>query len=158
MKNNVFDLVNIKKVEKDSLLKNKLLEFIKNFSWEEVKEHTYRVVKNWEFVDWETPFVALYDNQIVGMATIMKSDYYPLTNIFPWVSTIFVTEDYRGCKISKKLVDFANNYAKQLGFKKSYIPTDIVGFYEKYGYTYIKDIVNYGNEIDRLYVKDLKYC
>ena len=158
MKNNVFDLVNIKKVEKDSLLKNKLLEFIKNFSWEEVKEHTYRVVKNWEFVDWETPFVALYDNQIVGMATIMKSDYYPLTNIFPWVSTIFVTEDYRGYKISKKLVDFANEYAKTLGFDKTYIPTNIVGLYEKYGYVYVKDIVNYGNEIDRLYVKDLKYC
>jgi hypothetical protein len=28
--------------------------------------------------------------------------------------------------------------------------------YEKYGYCYVKDIVNYGNGIDRLYVREIK--
>ena len=36
-----------------------LLEFVKNFSWEEVKEHTVRVIQNWEFEEWETPFIAM---------------------------------------------------------------------------------------------------
>lgn len=31
-----------------------------------------------------------------------------------------------------------------------------LGLYEKYGYRYIKDIVNYGNGKDRLYVKEIK--
>ena len=30
------------------------------------------------------------------------------------------------------------------------------GLYEKYGYRYMKDIVNYGNGVDRLYVKDIR--
>ena len=47
--------------------------------------------------------------------------------------------------------------AYKLGFEKTYIPTEFVGLYEKYGYHYIKDIVNYGNGIDRLYAKDLEY-
>ena len=113
------------------------------------------MVNNWEFIEWETPFVAVVNNRIIGMTTLMKSDYYPLPEIYPWVSCIFVDEEYRGNKISGKLIDFANEYAKNLGFKRTYIPTEYVGLYEKYGYYYLKDIVNYGNGVDRLYVKEL---
>jgi GNAT superfamily N-acetyltransferase len=86
----------------------------------------------------------------------MESDYYPLPEIFPWISTLFVSEEYRGKRISKKLIDFANEYAKGIGFDKTYIPSVHIGLYEKYGYTYIKDIVNYGGDIDRLYAKELR--
>ena len=69
---------------------------------------------------------------------------------------MFVTEEYRGHKISKKLIDFANDYAKENGFKRTYIPSEHIGLYEKYGYRYLKDITNYRKGTDRLYVKDLK--
>lgn len=152
----VIELVRIQKVDKGTRLADKLLNFVENFSWLDVKEHIVRVIKNWEFKEWETPFVAMANGQIVGMVTIMKSDYYPLPEIYPWISTLFVSEDYRGNKISGKLIDFANQYAKDTGFGKTYIPTEYIGLYEKYGYCYVKDIVNYGNGIDRLYVKELK--
>lgn len=145
----------IKRVDENSELKKDLIKFIKNFSWVEVKEHALDVVVNWKFEDWETPFVAIIDGKIVGMVEIMKTDYYPITDIFPWITCVFVTEEYRGNRISEMMIDFANEYAKGLGFKRTYIPTDIVGLYEKFGYFYIKDIVNYGNCIDRLYVKEL---
>ena len=32
----------------------------------------------------------------------------------------------------------------------------MIAMYEKYGYRYLKDIVNYGGGTDRLYVKELK--
>lgn len=147
--------ITIKKVDPDTETAAALLEFVKSFSWEEVKEHTVRVVKNWEFEDWETPFVAIVDERIAGMVTLMKSDYYPLPEIYPWVSTLFVSEAYRGHRISKKLIDFANAYAKDLGFDKTYIPSEHIGLYEKYGYSYVKDIVNYGGGTDRLYAKEL---
>ena len=105
--------------------------------------------------DWETAFVAIADGQIVGMTSIMKTDYYPLPEIYPWISSVFVAEDYRGHRISEKLIDFANTYAKENGFDRTYIPSERIGLYEKYGYRYLKDIVNYGNGTDRLYVKDL---
>ena len=68
---------------------------------------------------------------------------------------MFVSEDYRGYRISEKLIDFANEYARESGFNRTYIPSTHIGLYEKYGYRYVKDIVNYENEIDRLYVKEL---
>ena len=145
----------IQKVDKGTESAEKLLENVKNFSWAEVKEHTVKAIENWNFEDWETPFIATDGGRIVGMATIRKTDYYPLPEIFPWISTIFVSEEYRGGRISEKLIDYANQYAKGLGFDKTYIPTGHVGLYEKYGYRYVGDIVNYGNGADRLYVKEL---
>ena len=146
----------IRKVDKDTALAEQLIDFVENFSWEEVKEHTLSNLRQWVFTDWETMFVALVDGQIVGMVSLFKTDYYPLPEIFPWVSSLFVTEKYRGRRISETLIDFANEYAKTLGFTRTYIPTDHVGLYEKYGYRYLRDIVNYGGGTDRLYCKDLK--
>ena len=147
--------ITLKKVDKGTDRAEDLLEFVKSFSWNEVKEHTVRVIKNWEFEEWETPFAAMADGRIIGMVTIMKTDYYPVPEIYPWISTLFVSEEYRGMRISKKLIDFANLYAEDLGFDKTYIPSEHVGLYEKYGYTYIKDIVNYGGDTDRLYAKEI---
>ena len=76
---------------------------------EDVKEHMLEILRAWVFTDWETPFVAIINGQIVGMASIMKTDYYPLPEIYPWVSSLFVVEDYRGNRISERLIDFANN-------------------------------------------------
>ena len=46
------DTLKIRKVEKDTELAEKLMRFVEHFSWEEVKEHTLRVIKNWEFEEW----------------------------------------------------------------------------------------------------------
>lgn len=157
-KKNNFDIeaLRIKKVDKDTKLVNKLIHFVENFSWEDVKEHMLAILRAWVFTDWETPFVAIVDGQIVGMVSIMKTDYYPLPEIYPWISSMFVTEDYRGNRISERLIDFANEYAKECGFVRTYIPTEYIGLYEKFGYHYLQDIINYGNGTDRLYVKELK--
>lgn len=32
---------------------------------------------------------------------------------------------YRGYRISEKLIDFANAYAKEKGFDRTYIPSDV---------------------------------
>lgn len=146
----------IQKVDKETDLAKQLLRFVENFSWAEVKEHTLQVISQWAFDEWETPFAAMVDDQIVGMGTLMKTDYYPLPEIYPWISTLFVSEAYRGNGICGKIIDFANAYAREIGFTKTYIPTEYVGLYERYGYQYVRDIVNYGNGVDRLYVKELR--
>ena len=156
MSEKTFDLLEIRKVDRDTEMVDRLLDFVENFSWIDVKEHILRSINNWVFTDWETMFVAIADGKIVGLASIMKTDYYPLPKIYPWISSVFVTEEYRGHRISEKLIDFANDYAKENGFKRTYIPSEHIGLYEKYGYRYLKDITNYGKGTDRLYVKDLK--
>ena len=56
------------------------------------------------------------------------------------------------------MIAHANQYLKQQGFDRSYIPSEFTGLYEHYGYRYLRDIVNYGGGTDRLYVKELEDC
>ncbi|MDO5435599.1 MAG: GNAT family N-acetyltransferase [Clostridia bacterium] len=146
----------VRKVEKGTELAARLLGFIENCSWTEAKDHIAENIRTWVFEDWETMFAALDGDEIVGMTSVMKTDYYPLPEIFPWVSCVFVSEKARGKKISGMMIDAANRYLKDLGFEKSYIPSPHTGLYEHYGYRYIRDIVNYGGGTDQLYEKDLK--
>jgi GNAT superfamily N-acetyltransferase len=71
------------------------------------------------------------------------------------VSCLFVSEEYRGNRISQQLIAFANDYALENGFDRTYIPSEHAGLYEKYGYHYLGEIRNYGGGMDRLYVKEL---
>ena len=145
----------IKEVEKGSNLAEELIRFVKNSSWDEAKEHIAGLIRNWEFTDWETMFAAVVDERIVGMVSVMKTDYYPLPDISPWVSCLFIDEEYRGHRISEKLIAYANAYLRKQGFDISYIPTEHAGLFEHYGYHFVKDIVNYGGGTDHLYKKEL---
>ena len=73
-------------MKKDSDLANELIRFVENSTWDEAKEHIADLIRKWEFTDWETMFAALIDERIVGMISVMKTDYYPITDIWPWVS------------------------------------------------------------------------
>ena len=150
------DELTIVKVDKDTPFAKEFLHFVENCTWTEVREHIAGLVRDWKFTDWETMFAAVKDGKIIGMASVLKEDYYPLPDIFPWVSCVFVEKPYRGQRFSEKLIEKANAYAKEQGFTKTYIPTEFTGLYERYGYRYLKDIVNYGGGTDRLYVKDLQ--
>lgn len=143
------------KVEQDTALAKKLRDFVASFSWEEAKAHLLWMIDTWVYTDWEAFFVMLDGEKIIGMVTVAKTDYYPLPKILPWVSGIFVSEEYRGRRLSGQLIEFANSYLKALGFTHSYIPSIHTGLYEKYGYVYLRDIVNYGGGTDRLYIKEL---
>ena len=149
------DRITVVKVEKCTDLAAELADFIINSSWDEAKEHISELVRNWDFADNEAVFAAIADGKIIGMSTLMNTDYYPLPDIFPWVSCIFVSEEYRGRRICGKLIDAANAYARSLGHVKTYIPSPFSGLYERYGYRYIKDIVNYGGDTDHLFVKEI---
>ena len=146
----------VRKVDSETPLAEQLLEFVRNCSWTEVKEHIADKVRKWEFTDWETMFVAMAGDQIIGMVSVLKEDYYPLPDVYPWVSTVFVSEEYRGLRISEKLIACANDYLRENGFSKSYIPSSHVGLYEHYGYSYIMDITNYGGTDDHLFVKSIR--
>ena len=114
---NIKQTLTIERIEKGSSLADEFISFVENSSWEDAKEHIAAMVRNWVFTDWEAMFVAKADDRIIAMVSVMKTDYYPLPEIYPWVSCIFVTEEYRGRKISGDLISHANRYLKDLGFE-----------------------------------------
>ena len=53
------------------------------------------------------------------------------------------------------LIDAAIQYAKVQGFSRVYIPSDMTGFYERYGFSKIDELVNYGGDVDSIFARDL---
>ncbi len=130
------------------------IKYADNCSWIAGK-HVAKLLRKNAFTDWEAFFVALDGGKIIGFCSFMKEDYYPENRYSPWISSVFVDEKARGNRVSHKLIEAAEDYAKECGFQKVYIPSDMVGFYEKCGYTPIDELVNYGGDTDTIFMKEL---
>ena len=129
-----------------------LCEFAENCSWIAGK-HLAGMMRENRFTDWEAVFAAVDGEEIAGYCTFLKEDYYPENRYWPWISSIFVDEQYRGRRISGLMIEKAIEYAKEQGFDKVYIPSDMTGFYEKYGFELIDRLVNYGGDEDNVFMK-----
>lgn len=119
-------------------------------------KHLADMLRENRFQEWESVFAAISDDEIIGYCTFLKTDYYPENRYSPWISTIFVDEKHRGNRVSQRMIETVIEYAKTQHFLRVYIPSDMVGFYEKYGFIKIDELMNYGGDIDSIFAKDIQ--
>jgi len=134
---------------------DKLIDFVKNSSWRE----SPIIAKNWEenkFLDWERIFVAIENNRIAGHCSLNERDSIPDAEYTPYVQAVFVNEQFRGKRLSEKLILAAMVYAKTLGYDKVYIISDHKNFYEKYGFEKIDEGNDYRGEPQSIFVKKIQ--
>ncbi|MBR5873091.1 MAG: GNAT family N-acetyltransferase [Oscillospiraceae bacterium] len=118
-------------------------------------KHLAQILRENNFLEWEAVFATVSEDEIIGFCTFLKTDYYPENKYSPWISSIFVDENFRGNRISFSMIEKAIEHAKIWNFKKVYIPSDMVGFYEKYGFRKIDELLNYGGDTDNIFVKEI---
>lgn len=129
-------------------------DFAQSCSWIAGK-HFAEMLRENRFSDWEAAFAAVEEGKVVGFCTFLKTDYYPENRYWPWISTIFVDEKARGRRVSHRMIEAAEEYARSQGFARVYIPSDMSGFYEKCGYEAIDELVNYGGDADTVFMKKI---
>lgn len=147
--------MNVFRVQFDSDLWNQLIIYSQKCSWEVVGKHLAEMMREKCFTDWEAVFAAVESEKIIGFCTFMKTDYYPENRYLPWISTIFVDKQHRGHHVSHAMINAAVQYAKELGFKTVYIPSNMVDFYEKCGFAKIDELKNYAGEFDSIFLKEI---
>jgi len=130
------------------------MEYAENCTWIAGK-HLAMLMRENQFSEWESVFAAMENEQIIGYCTFLKTDYYPENRYSPWISSIFVENTHRGRRISQQMIETVIAYARSLGFSKVYIPSDMVGMYEKYGFSKVDELVNYGGDVDSIYARDI---
>lgn len=143
------------RVLREDALRERLTDFAERCSWIAGK-HLAGMLREWRFSGWEAVFAAMEGDEIVGYCTFLKEDYYPENRYWPWISSVFVDERYRGRRISHRMIEAAERYAKECGFERVYIPSDMTGFYEKCGFRKIDELVNYGGDTDSVFMREIR--
>ncbi|MCQ2590843.1 MAG: GNAT family N-acetyltransferase [Treponema sp.] len=79
-----------------------------------------------------------------------------LENLTPWIGCVFTYPEYRGQRLSEKLISHAEEYAiKEFNAEYTYISTDHIGLYEKYGYVFFTEAGTVWGEQTRVLRKKL---
>ena len=95
----------------------------------------------------------LLDNDIlIGFISIFPTDGKERKDLSPWYATMYVKEEFRGKGYSKILNNAILVEAKKRGFKKLYLKTELINYYEKFGATFLENL----NNREKLYYFNLE--
>ena len=91
------------------------------------------------------------ENVLLGFISLFRYEDESNKELTPWYATMYVKNEYRGNGYSKILNNEILKEAKMLGYKKVYLKTDLINYYEKFGAKYIRNLENG----EKLYYIDL---
>ncbi|PWM47564.1 MAG: GNAT family N-acetyltransferase [Clostridiales bacterium] len=96
-------------------------------------------------------FIAFYDNEPAGSVCLWRSDMLSRQDLTPWLANLFVKEEFRKNHIGSALQKQLVSYAKELGFEKVWLYTDLVDYYEKTGWQQCDRGVETDGKVKRIY-------
>lgn len=86
--------------------------------------------------------LGLVEDELIGFISLFKYDGEDRCDLTPWYATMYVKDKYRGLGCSKILNKSILDEVKRLGYSKVYLKTDLVNYYEKFGFNYLEDLNN----------------
>ena len=86
--------------------------------------------------------VLVNDDILIGFISIFPTDGEERKDLSPWYATMYVKEEFRGKGYSKILNDAILKEAKKRDFKKLYLRTNLINYYEKFGAIYLETLNN----------------
>lgn len=96
--------------------------------------------------------ILLDDKELIGFISLFETDGEERNDLKPWYATMYVKKEYRGKGYSKMLNSAILNEAKNRKFKRVYLKSNLVNYYEKFGAMYLQDLSNG----EKLYYIDIK--
>lgn len=100
-------------------------------------------------------FIAIMDNKLAGTVGLWRSDLLSRQDLYPWLSALFVKEEYRSKHIGQELQKFIVDYCIKQGYQELFLYTDLCNYYEKTGWLYIGDGIEFSGGTMKIYKKKL---
>lgn len=100
-------------------------------------------------------YLLLDQDKIIGCAGLITNDFISRMDLFPWLCALYIDNKYRGNNYAKLLIDKAIIDSKLAGYSNLYLCTDHIGYYEKFGFTYLAQGYHPWGEESRIYKKVL---
>lgn len=88
-----------------------------------------------------TTLIAVENSKMIGSVSLVLVDNEELTNLSPWLASLFVALQWRGKGIARKLVERAVEEASEIGISRLYVYTPHhEAFYLHLGWTVMEKI------------------
>ena len=123
----------IHSITSDAPLWLPVADYADTCSWDACKRMA-GFMREGKFNDWERIFVAEENGVFMGFCALIKPQAFPGEEYSPLIKWLFVSEEYRGHRLSQKLIEAAGEYAKELDYGQVYLTTWHNGLYDKYGF------------------------
>ena len=150
------DKMRIKPINQNEKLWQELIKYANNCNREAWPILAQKMKEN-NFLSWEKIYVAIDDKRIIWFCTFTKEDWIPDCYYSPFVWFIFVDENYRWKRVSERMINTVQEYAKTLNFDKLYIVSDHKWLYEKYWFEKCDEKIDEFGRVENIFFRDIKW-
>lgn len=100
-------------------------------------------------------FIALDEGKLVGTVGLWRCDLISRQDLTPWLAALYIDEAWRSQGLGQRLQAFVTQYSRNAGFKELYLWSKFSGYYERHGWQYIGDALEYPDLPVKLYHQTL---
>lgn len=100
-------------------------------------------------------FLLTEGETLISFCTYAEQDDVRETSLTPWVGFVYTFPRFRGNRYIGILLDYAEKTARADGRECIYISTGENGLYEKYGYSFWKNMKDVNGDDSRVYRKSI---
>lgn len=105
--------------------------------------------------DFPVTFVALDGDIPLGTVGFWRCDLISRQDLTPWVAALFVEESARGKGLSEALQQHVIDFAQQRGYDKLWLWSTFGGYYERFGWQYQCDALEFPDVRVKVYSRSL---
>ncbi|SCY71744.1 Acetyltransferase (GNAT) domain-containing protein [Butyrivibrio sp. INlla14] len=92
-------------------------------------------------------------DRLLSFCTYAEQDDVRDPSLTPWAGFVYTFPEFRGKHFVGRLLEYASGLARKDGHEYLYISTGETGLYEKYGFTFWKQMKDVNGEESRIYRK-----
>lgn len=100
-------------------------------------------------------FVAVEGERLLGTVGLWRCDLISRQDLYPWMAAFYVAPEARGQGLAGKLQQHVIGYARAQGYTELFLYSACRDFYERFGWQYIGEGLDYPASAVSLYRYDL---
>lgn len=98
-----------------------------------------------------TTYVATQGEELLGTVGLWRCDLISRQDLYPWLAALYIDEKQRGRGLGEQLQKHVIDSARALGYPHLYLYSACKGYYERFGWHYIGDGLDYPDKPVHLY-------
>ncbi|QKJ88517.1 GNAT family N-acetyltransferase [Paramixta manurensis] len=100
-------------------------------------------------------FVALVGERAVATVGAWRCDLISRQDLFPWLAALYIDNPWRGQGLSEALQQHVMSWCRARGYRQLHLWATFADYYERFGWRYIGEALEYPDKPVRVYHRSL---